>query len=434
MKPIVPLISDFLKWRFTGYHSFRRLTFVLAVALGYGVLFIPLYIFWGNWINLLSIIPVAMSGWYFGPTIGLFTCLLMMVFNAILWRIMRVDYTQVQFMYWIVINFTSNILAGYIAGKAGDLHFERKPQLILGDKRIEKSTGWNAHNSGDVEASISELVDFFPGASFAINRRGRICAWNSSIENLTGIQAEDILGKDTSEGALAIFEKKQPLLVDFVSAEDKDLAKVFPGVKRKDMDLILETFIPDFKPGGAYLSMKARPLYNLDGVQVGAVQIIEDVTDLRLAQERDGLLEQRDSITGLFTSNYFEKEIARLERNHNIPSSILLVRLLESSSINATRRLNPDELLKRTGTALKGVFRANDIVAYLDDSNFAVLVPRADAITAQRLAERLRKSLSLRNLGRFEPLLQFNVVAVTSLEGGTLLETFKQGLQLLVEE
>ena len=428
------MISQFFKWRFKSHNAFRRLTINLAVALGYGVLFIPLYAFWGQWINLLSIIPIAMSGWFFGPFIGLFTCLLMLLFNGMLWHIMGVDFSQTQVQYWIIINFVSNVITGYISGKAGDLHFERNPQLFRGDNKQSSPMGWHTYSNEDIEVPVSELVDFFPGAMFAINRHGNICAWNSALESLTGIQAEDILGKDTTEGALAIFGKKQPLLIDYVSGEHDNLDKLFPGVRKNKTDLALETYISDFKPGGAYITMKARPLYNLDGIQVGSVQFLEDVTDVRLAQEQEGMLEQRDAATGLFTLEYFENEIARLERNHTIPSSILLVKLLDTSNVNTPRRFKMEELLKKTGVALKGVFRANDVVAYLGEANFAILVPKADAITAQRLAERLRKSLSLRSVGRFEQLLKYNVVAVTSLENGKLLETFHQGCQLLAEE
>ena len=436
MKPIFPLIYQSFQWRLSAHHSLRRLTLILAVGLVYGVIYFPMEFFWGKWISLLSIVPVALIGWFFGPAFGVFSSFFMLLYNVLLWNVTGFNGDQYVYLNWILLNLGGGGLIGYLIGRVGDTHYGRNRGQSNSEGLNSALPGLEAEIAGSFEAPISNYLDFLPGAAFAINRKRRICAWNISLENMTGIPAADILGKDCQEASQAIFGKIQPMLIDFVSGVPGDLEKQFPGARKENQDIVLETFIPDFKPGGAYLLMKARSIYNLDGVQVGTIQSIQDVTEQRLAQEREGLIEQRDTTTGLFTKNYFEKEIARLERNHASPNSILLVRLSDISTSNGKKNARPmkkEELLRRTATALKGVFRINDIVAYLGERDFAILVPRADSTAAQRLAERLRKSLSLRSLGRFEPLLEFNVVAVSSLESGTLLETFQQGYQLLTE-
>jgi len=46
---------------------------------------------------------------------------------------------------------------------------------------------------------LSEIIDFLPDATFAIDCEGRIIAWNHAIEQMTGTRAEDMLGKGNYE-------------------------------------------------------------------------------------------------------------------------------------------------------------------------------------------------------------------------------------------
>ncbi|MRR13980.1 PAS domain S-box protein, partial [archaeon] len=45
------------------------------------------------------------------------------------------------------------------------------------------------------ERRMSDIIDFLPDATFAIDREGIVIAWNNAMEELTGIRKEDILGR-----------------------------------------------------------------------------------------------------------------------------------------------------------------------------------------------------------------------------------------------
>jgi GGDEF domain-containing protein/PAS domain-containing protein len=433
MKAMVLRFSRLFRWQFPAYHSLRRLTLVLAVTLVYGVLFIPLHFFWGEGVSLLSVVPVAISGWFFGSFTGICTCLIIMLFNTGLWGLTGVISLNWQFLAWVTVNLITCGLAGYISGRLSEFRYEAQPPRGGNQNGVLDQRKWIVDAPADIEAAVSDVADFMPGAIMVANRKGQIVAWNPAMETLTNIRAQEILGKTTSEGAALILGKGYRLLIDFALGKPGKLEKDCPGARWEDKDLVLETFFPDFKPGGAYLNQKARPIYNLEGIQVGAIQFLQDVTEVRLVQERQSIREQRDPVTSLSTLEYFEKQIAWLERNQSFPNSILLVRLKMGSDSTRARHAREDDLLKRAAIAIQSIFRTGDTIAYLGGRDFAVLAPKTDAGTAQRLAERLRKSLTLRGLGRFEPVFHFNVVAVTSLESGTLLETFQQGRSLLNE-
>ncbi len=327
MKTSVIKLSRLIRRQFPAYYSLRRLTLILAVTLVYGVLFIPLHYFWGDGVSLLSAVPVAISGWYFGSMTGIFTCLVILLFNAGLWSASGVISSGGQFLAWLIVNLMTCGLTGYISGQVSKFRSGTRPPRSGNQNDILDRRKWIGDQPADIEAAISGVVDFMPGATLAADRKGEIIAWNPAIESLTTIRAQEIIGKTTSEVAGLIFGKGYRLLIDFILGKSEKLEKEFPGARWEDKDLVLESFFPNFKPGGAYLSQKARPIYNLDGIQVGAIQFLQDVTEVRLAQERQSILGQRDPLTSLATIEYFEKQIAWLEHNQTFPNSILLVRL-----------------------------------------------------------------------------------------------------------
>ena len=47
----------------------------------------------------------------------------------------------------------------------------------------------------DSERRLSDIIDFLPDATFAIDRSGQVIAWNRAIEEMTGIPAGEMLGK-----------------------------------------------------------------------------------------------------------------------------------------------------------------------------------------------------------------------------------------------
>ena len=47
----------------------------------------------------------------------------------------------------------------------------------------------------DSERRLSDIIDFLPDATFAIDQSGHVIAWNRAIEEMTGIPARDMLGK-----------------------------------------------------------------------------------------------------------------------------------------------------------------------------------------------------------------------------------------------
>jgi len=136
------------------------------------------------------------------------------------------------------------------------------------------------------ERRLSDLINFLPDATFAIDRDGRIIIWNHSIEEMTGILAEDMVGKNNYEYALPFYGERRPILIDLIFESSDVIARRYYGVVHKTGDLLIgETDLPRLKGQKAILWGKASPLYDDEGRIIGAIESIRDVTERRRTEE-----------------------------------------------------------------------------------------------------------------------------------------------------
>jgi len=88
------------------------------------------------------------------------------------------------------------------------------------------------------ERRLTDMINFLPEATFAIDRDGRVIAWNRAMEELSGVRGVDILGKGNYEYSLPFYVKRQPLLADFVLKPDWDEERRYSFIA-KEMDRLV---------------------------------------------------------------------------------------------------------------------------------------------------------------------------------------------------
>ncbi|HOT04568.1 MAG TPA: PAS domain-containing protein, partial [Methanolinea sp.] len=130
----------------------------------------------------------------------------------------------------------------------------------------------------------TEIIDFLPDATLVIDRGERVIAWNRAMEELTGVPAGEMLGKGDYEYALPFYGQRRPILANLIFMPGAEVEKKYDTVVRTGDTLVVDIFIPDFRPGGAYLWAKASPLYGADGSIIGAIETIRDITDRKRAE------------------------------------------------------------------------------------------------------------------------------------------------------
>jgi two-component system sensor histidine kinase/response regulator len=135
------------------------------------------------------------------------------------------------------------------------------------------------------EQRLAQIIDFLPDATFVIDREGIVVAWNRAIEHMTGMSAEDMLGKGDYEYALPFYGKRRPILIDLVNTRDEATEAEYISITEREETLVSESFHPLLGSEGVYLSGTARPLYDSKGSPVGAIESIRDITERKKAEE-----------------------------------------------------------------------------------------------------------------------------------------------------
>jgi two-component system phosphate regulon sensor histidine kinase PhoR len=143
------------------------------------------------------------------------------------------------------------------------------------------------------ERRLADIISFLPDPTFAVDRQGVVIAWNRALEDLTGLRAEDMLGKGDYEYALPFYGERRPILVDLCLRWDEEMARRYPFVTRDNHTLLTEVALDRFRPGGVVLWGKAAPLFDTKGQVFGAIETIRDISDYKRLEARLRELAQR---------------------------------------------------------------------------------------------------------------------------------------------
>ncbi|MEN6620302.1 MAG: ATP-binding protein [Smithella sp.] len=142
------------------------------------------------------------------------------------------------------------------------------------------------------ERRLSEIIDFLPDATFAIDREGKVITWNRAIEEMTGVRADAILGKGSYEYSVPFYGNQRPILIDLVFEKNEKAMNNYRFVEKKGDILFSEANVP-LNSQNRVLSGKAGPLYDKMGNVVGAIESIRDMTEHRKIEEEKRNLQER---------------------------------------------------------------------------------------------------------------------------------------------
>ncbi len=141
---------------------------------------------------------------------------------------------------------------------------------------------------------LASIIEFLPDATLAIDLDRRVVAWNRACEVLTGVPKSDMLGHGDCACAIPFFDERRPTLVDLLDAPSATIEATYGHFERKGEMIYAESHTPRLRGGqGAHFWALAGPLYDEAGSRCGAVEVIRDVTDRRLTEERLEASERR---------------------------------------------------------------------------------------------------------------------------------------------
>lgn len=154
----------------------------------------------------------------------------------------------------------------------------RQAALMLGGiwKVIERHKTENAIK--DSQKLLSDIISYLPDATLVIDKEGKVIAWNQAIEEMTGVSAEDIIGKGDYEYSLPFYGVRMPILIDKIFSYDGDNEDTYLFIKQEGDVLLSESNVP-LRGEMHVLWAKARPLYDIRGNIIGAIESIRDITE-----------------------------------------------------------------------------------------------------------------------------------------------------------
>ena len=142
------------------------------------------------------------------------------------------------------------------------------------------------HDLQETLETMQNIVDFLPDATFVIDKEKRVIAWNRAMEDLTGVQQEEMLGRSDYAYAAPFYGSFRPILIDLVDREDPEIESKYGVFRRESGAVMAEGYLklpPDCHE--RLLQGKAAPLYDSRRNRVGAIQSIRDITSLRAERE-----------------------------------------------------------------------------------------------------------------------------------------------------
>jgi len=145
------------------------------------------------------------------------------------------------------------------------------------------------------KAQLESIICESPIPQFMIDKDHRVIYWNKALETIRGITSREMVG--TKNHWKAFYEYERPCMADLVvDGTDIDINKWYHKKEYKTNPLGFHKamdFFKTFGVGGKWLYFSAVPVRDANGDIIGAIEILEDATDSKIAEETIRLAEQK---------------------------------------------------------------------------------------------------------------------------------------------
>ncbi|OPY51751.1 MAG: hybrid sensory histidine kinase BarA [Methanosaeta sp. PtaU1.Bin112] len=200
------------------------------------------------------------------------------------------------------------------------------------------------------ERLLASIIDFLPDATLVIDKEGRAISWNQSMEKMTGVKADQILGKGDFEYAVPFYGERRPILIDAFCGSHHDLEKRYNAVKRyEDGTLTAETYISNLRGNETYLLGSASALYDSDGNYWGAIESIRDITERKHAEKNLEVAKENAESATIAKSEF----LANMSHEIRTPMNAIIgmTGLLLDENLTENQREDV-EIIRRSGDTL----------------------------------------------------------------------------------
>lgn len=278
----------------------------------------------------------------------------------------------------------------YDRGKVVSWTEDGKPLLISGThtditerKRAEKALK-------DSEEKYRLLFEHNPLGVIHFDSMGLIINCNENFSRIIGSQRKVIIGYDMHN-----FPEKG--LVEALAVALKGKQTTYEGIY-KSLD------------SGKEANYRAifDPILTEKGMISGGIGIMEDISEKKRKEEKIIFLSFHDQLTGLYNRRFYEEELKRLDKERNLPLTIIM------GDVNGLKLINDsfghvvgDELLIKTAEIIRKGCRSDDIISRVGGDEFVILLPQTNENETAQIINRINKLCSYEKVGSVDISISF---------------------------
>tara|TARA_R110001599_G_scaffold171353_1_gene362171 strand:- start:166646 stop:168007 length:1362 start_codon:yes stop_codon:yes gene_type:complete len=137
-------------------------------------------------------------------------------------------------------------------------------------------------------ADVSEFFEGSPVPTFAINDQHIITHWNRACELISGLTTAEMVG--TRDHWRLLYSHDRPLLVDLIVSGtiEQKIEELYRNKPRSSSAVkgtyLIEDYFPNLGENGRWLSFSASALRNAEGKIIGAIEVLQDITQQKTAE------------------------------------------------------------------------------------------------------------------------------------------------------
>ncbi len=154
--------------------------------------------------------------------------------------------------------------------------------MVIQKDRADRALVESERQTRESRQLFADIISFLPDPTFVIDKNGIVLAWNRAMEQLSGVPAEDILGRGDHEYSLWLYGKRRPIVIDLVLHPDQDAGRMgYLNIRRDGSTLVAETKVTLQSGREIALSLVASPLVDEMGAVTGAIESMRDISSIK---------------------------------------------------------------------------------------------------------------------------------------------------------
>jgi CheY-like chemotaxis protein len=168
--------------------------------------------------------------------------------------------------------------ADFFLKKGDDPHVQFRTMVHMINQAVERRSMGRA--VGTSERLLAEIISFFSEPAYALDREGKVIAWNRAMAEFTGIEPKNMLGKGDGKYSVPFFGHKASMLTDMVFDDEARITKNGYTILSKEQNSLTAWTKATGKEGDTrVLWMKASTLHDGKGVFISTIGTVRDITD-----------------------------------------------------------------------------------------------------------------------------------------------------------